>query len=128
MQYYEIPEKIKAQFHAWWNRENDTPLLSVYARGENYMNVSDVPQELEERWQNEEYLLESEKNKWSSTYCGGVAFPVYNPNLGPDILGACTGYNDIKFGEDTSWAIPKIEDLNDIDDIQLDEKTHGGKR
>lgn len=128
MQYYEIPEKIKAQFHAWWNMENDTPLLSVYARGENHMDVSDVPQELEERWRNEEYLLESEKNKWASTYCGGVAFPVYNPNLGPDILGACTGYNDIKFGEDTSWAIPKIEDLNDIDDIQLDENNPWWKK
>jgi hypothetical protein len=49
----------------------------------------------------------------------GETFPVYFPNLGPDVFAAFYGA-ELEFGEVTSWSIPLVETWEDIDDLRLD--------
>jgi hypothetical protein len=49
----------------------------------------------------------------------GETFPVYFPNLGPDVFAAFYGA-ELEFGEVTSWSVPLVETWDDIDDLQLD--------
>jgi hypothetical protein len=53
-----------------------------------------------------------------NTYFGGEALPIYNPNLGPDILGAILGC-ELGYGEDTSWAINFVEDFTSFPNLKL---------
>lgn len=49
----------------------------------------------------------------------GETFPVYFPNLGPDVYSAFYGV-ELEFGEVTSWSIPFVRDWDDIDKLKLD--------
>ncbi|MFC1997902.1 hypothetical protein ACFLXI_09940 [Chloroflexota bacterium] len=49
----------------------------------------------------------------------GDTFPVYFPNLGPEIFAAFYGA-EMEFGDVTSWSIPLVQTWDDIDDLQLD--------
>lgn len=88
---YEISESVKNRFFDWWNCKNETPLLSLHSKKTfpRVPCIPPVPKNLEDRWKNEKFLYRSQKFVQSNAYCIDVAFPIYNPNLGPDILGAC---------------------------------------
>lgn len=130
MKYYEIPEDKKNQFLAWWNHENEAPLLCIQARKTlpRVPCIPVFPRDLTERWENEKFLNKLQKFTSANTYYGGASVPVYNPNLGPDILGACTGYADIEYGKNTSWAHPKVTDWDEISEIKLDENNPWWKK
>lgn len=49
----------------------------------------------------------------------GETFPVYWPNLGPEVYAAFYG-SELIYGEVTAWSIPLLEDEGEIDRIQLD--------
>ena len=49
----------------------------------------------------------------------GETFPVYFPNLGPDVFAAFYGA-ELDFGEVTSWSVPLVETWDDIDKLQFD--------
>lgn len=49
----------------------------------------------------------------------GETFPVYFPNLGPDVYAAFYGA-ELEFGEVTSWSVPLVRDWDDIEKLQLD--------
>jgi len=49
----------------------------------------------------------------------GETFPVYFPNLGPDVYAAFYGAQLI-FGDVTSWSVPLVQDLEQVDRIKLD--------
>lgn len=49
----------------------------------------------------------------------GETFPVYFPNLGPDVYAAFYGAQLI-FGEVTSWSVPLVKDWTQVDDLRLD--------
>jgi hypothetical protein len=46
-------------------------------------------------------------------------FPVFFPNLGPDVYAAFYGARLI-FGEVTSWSIPLVKDWEQVDDLHFD--------
>ena len=46
-------------------------------------------------------------------------FPVFFPNLGPDVYAAFYGA-DLEFGEVTSWSIPLISEWDDVEKLKLD--------
>jgi hypothetical protein len=46
-------------------------------------------------------------------------FPVYFPNLGPEVYAAFYGAQ-LEFGEVTSWSAPMVKDWAQVDDLQLD--------
>ncbi len=49
----------------------------------------------------------------------GESFPVYFPNLGPDVYAAFYGA-PLQFGEVTSWSLPIIKDWEAMDQLRLD--------
>ena len=49
----------------------------------------------------------------------GETFPVYFPNLGPDVYAAFYGAQ-LEFGDVTSWSVPIVRDWNQIDQLKLD--------
>jgi hypothetical protein len=46
-------------------------------------------------------------------------FPVFFPNLGPDVYAAFYGA-ELEFGEVTSWSIPLVRKWDDVEELKLD--------
>ncbi len=68
-------------------------------------------------------LLDQALARAADTYFGGEAMPVFDPSLGPDAIAAFCG-GDLSWSEeteDTNWAVPFIEDWEQVLPLQLDE-------
>jgi hypothetical protein len=70
-----------------------------------------------EWWFDEEYQIERFVRQLEGKRFLGETFPLYWPNLGPNVFAACFGC-ELKFGEVTSWAEPILEDYSA--DVALD--------
>lgn len=107
MYYKENWEETKMKFMEYWARENhDRPLLQIRApkagASKKPFKEKSYPS-LKDRWFDIDYLLAKANYDFENTFFGAEAFPMYWPNLGPDILAAFYGI-DLEYGEDTSWA------------------------
>jgi hypothetical protein len=112
---------LRTRYLEYWKRENhDRPLISVTAAVENPKPWVPAPADLTERWENVDYIVTSARRGIENTYFGGEAVPVFNPNLGPDVLGAIAGC-DLVYGEGTSWALPCVEDWENHPPLVFDE-------
>ena len=49
----------------------------------------------------------------------GETFPVFFPNLGPDVYASFYGA-ELEFGEVTSWSIPLVREWTDAENLKLD--------
>jgi len=49
----------------------------------------------------------------------GETFPVFWPNLGPEVYAAFYGA-ELEFGEVTSWSVPLVRDWDEVEDLKLD--------
>jgi hypothetical protein len=49
----------------------------------------------------------------------GETFPIFFPNLGPDVYAAFYGA-ELIFGEVTSWSVPLIRNCDDVENLKLD--------
>jgi len=67
---------------------------------------------LKDRWLDAEYQVDSFLQSLEGRHFRGESFPVYWPNLGPDIYAAFFGC-ELDFGEVTSWSHPIIGDLSE---------------
>lgn len=114
--------RIQERYRAFWNRENETPLLWLCAprAHTDYSRAPRRPEKTEDRWLDFAYVIRSHRVWMENTYYGGDAYPNFMPNLGPDILGAICG-GDIAFGETTSWARPCVAEWEGHPDIVFDE-------
>ena len=121
MRYKEDWEKVKAKFIEYWAKENhDRPLIQVTAPRQEYKKKEiTIPEKLEERWTDTEYIIKSGREEMKATFYGAEAFPMIWPNLGPDIFGATFG-GDIIFEETTSYAKPFINDWSTLGKLEFD--------
>jgi hypothetical protein len=83
--------------------------------------VIPAPATIEARWTDLDYVVERQAEDIRCTYYGGEAFPLFNPNLGPDIFAAFLGA-PISFAEDTSWVDPIIEAWDPRPRLALDKE------
>ncbi|NSW89753.1 MAG: trimethylamine corrinoid protein 2 [Firmicutes bacterium] len=115
-------ELIEKRYIEYWEKENhDRPLISVCAPKEGYIPKEiKAPEKLVDRWMDIEYLIQNARERFSATYFGGEAFPNFCPNLGPDILGAILGWCDLEFGDNTSWAVHKLHNWEQIEKFEFD--------
>ncbi len=67
---------------------------------------------LKDRWLDAEYQVDTFLREIDGHTFRAESFPVYWPNLGPDIYAAFFGC-ELEFGEITSWSHPIIDDLTD---------------
>ena len=101
-------DQIQKNFKAFWKRENERPLVNITGIRDGYVpRAISAPSSLAAKWENPEYVLECTRESIRSTYWGGDSFPMFMPNLGPDIIGAILG-DDIIYGEGTSWSAHRM--------------------
>jgi hypothetical protein len=76
-------------------------------------------QEKEDWWFNVELQVDLFERSFAGHRFYGETFPVFFPNLGPDVYAAFYGAPLI-FGDVTSWSEPLVQDWAQINDIHLD--------
>jgi len=75
--------------------------------------------DLRSKWFDVEFQVESYMESLRSQNFFAETFPVYWPNLGPNVYAAFMGA-PLVFDEYTSWADPCLENLNDAGDLRVD--------
>ena len=84
-------ERIKEHYTAWWNYEVlDKITLLVTAPRENYQQNKATIGTQEDRL-NKKKVIDLAEREIQGTFYGGLAFPQYWPNFGPDIFSAYMG-------------------------------------
>jgi len=66
---------------------------------------------LKDKWFDEEYQIEYFLNQVRGKHYLGETFPVYWPNLGPNVFAALYGCS-LEFADVTSWAMPILSDYD----------------
>ncbi|MDD4366077.1 MAG: hypothetical protein PHV38_00200 [Eubacteriales bacterium] len=118
-------DTAKDNYKAWWEHEYfGRCLLLVTAPTNQYGNRTSppvVPDKVEDRWLDLEYLTQLNEYNMSHVFYGCEAFPIWNPGYpGCDTHAAYLGA-EIVLGEDTGWQKPFIdcEIISDYDYHQL---------
>ncbi|KPJ63100.1 MAG: hypothetical protein AMS15_01740 [Planctomycetes bacterium DG_23] len=112
-------EKIRKRFDAFWEREIiDRPLISIKApRKDSKESPLPIPDTLEKRWTDLDYILNKMRFSLENTLFLGDAIPFYMPNIGPDSFTAYLG-GDLKFlDERTSWVEAFLQNLAEYEPI-----------
>lgn len=78
-------------------------------------------EEKKDRWFNVELQFNLFLNSIENKFFHAETFPVYFPNLGPEVYAAFYGA-ELEFGDVTSWSIPLVREWEDIEKIKLDMK------
>ncbi len=102
------------RFAAWWVGELiDRPPVSLYVTPQReYHGPLKQHASLRERWMDVEFVVDS-AIAWMEcqTYVGD-SFPIYWPNLGPEITATLFGC-ELEFSESTSWSKPVVHEPED---------------
>lgn len=112
---------ILERYGQFWNRANeDRPLVYLFGPG-NKRTIEKAAHHatLKDAWMDTEYQLKITREAIENTFYLGEAYPMMNPNLGPDFIGAVCGC-DLEFGNRTSWAEPCITDYEEFPPITFD--------
>jgi hypothetical protein len=111
MQYKDDWQDAQARLLAWWRGEVlDRACIQVTApRAGVTPRPIPAPDTIDACWTDIDYVVAGQGERIRRTYYGGEAFPLFNPNLGPDIFAAFLGA-PLHFAPDTSWADPIIHD------------------
>jgi len=110
-------DRAVERLEAWWHGEVlDRPCVQMHvARPGTHRPFPEKKHAtLRERWMDVEYQVESCLRSCERTYYVGEAFPVYVPNLGPDVCATLFGC-ELIFAPGTSWVEPIVRDWEDFD-------------
>lgn len=104
-------EETKERFKAWWAHEDfGRCALSVVAPkdGRRDMPPPPLPEKVEDRWLNFDYLHAINEYRMSRTYFGGEALPKFTPGYpGWDFIPAYLGAQ-VDLAEETGWVHPML--------------------
>ena len=76
--------------------------------------------DLESRWFDARYQVEHYLSCLEASSYLGETFPVFYPNLGPNVFAAMLG-GQLTFGEATSWIKPSVETMEEAARVRFDE-------
>ncbi|MBD3181381.1 hypothetical protein GF312_03755 [Candidatus Poribacteria bacterium] len=112
-------EQIKKRFDAFWNKEIiDRPMVAITApRRERKQIDFSIPDTIEARWTDIEYILKRTDLNLSNTAYYGDAIPSFWPNIGPDSFTAYLGGEIVFKDNHTSWVKSFVEDISDYDPV-----------
>ena len=109
-------EACLERVYAWYEGELlDRPPVRFSRHNEEYERrdaSGRVWPSLKDRWFDAEYQLEAFLSNLRKKSFLGETFPVYWPNLGPNVLAASYGC-PYTFGEVTAWTEPILSDLSE---------------
>jgi hypothetical protein len=74
---------------------------------------------LRDRWFDAEFQVETFVRSIRGKTFQGETFPVFWPNLGPEVYAAFYGA-ELEYGDVTSWSIPAVRDWDDMARLKLD--------
>ena len=108
-------DKIQQRFDAFWHREIlDRPMVAIHApRKQRKAPDFPVPDTIEAKWTDIEYILNRLELRFENTLYLGDAIPSFWPNIGPDSFTAYLGGELTFKDENTSWVRPFVEDISD---------------
>ena len=78
---------------------------------------------LEERWFDAEYQVDAFEKAITNRIFHGETFPVFWPNLGPNVYSAFYG-GELKFDEVTSWYEPVVGEPDDLSGLNEDYRSN----
>lgn len=117
-------DRCMDRIYAWFNQQIvDRAPIRFSAHNAEYGDVVDLPgytwKNLKERWWNTEYQIELFEYKLSHSTFNAETFPVFWPNLGPEVYAAFYGA-ELEYRDVTSYAIPYLTNWDQMDGIAID--------
>ncbi len=117
-------EMAMKRIYAWYDCEIiDRVPVRFLSSGSSVEQVNIEVQrshdEQKKRWFESERLVDEYIKAIEGKVFYGENFPVFNPNLGPDVYAAFYGA-ELTFGETTSWSHPVVHDWADMETLKLD--------
>ncbi len=113
-----------AKYEAFWNRENTDRCVLNFRGPKANATPFRRPKNLEEKWLDENYVLDNFRHYRENTAFVAEAVPSLFTNLGPGCLSACIGGN-YDLADGTVWLDrrPVIDDWEDMPKIEFDENS-----
>jgi hypothetical protein len=108
--------------YAWFEGEIiDRPPVRFVAHNAfvEQANTAYPSKNLKDRWFDEEFQVETFLQSIEGRRLHGETFPVFWPNLGPEVYAAFFG-STLEYGEVTSWSIPLVREWDDMSGLKLD--------
>ncbi len=104
------------RIEAWYHQAIiDRPPVRFTRHNAEYEIIDDADRSrwpnLKARWFDEEYQIERFLRQLQRQRYLGETFPIFWPNLGPNVFAGCYGCH-LEFGEVTSWAEPMLADYD----------------
>ncbi len=117
-------EQAMERIYAWYDQQIiDRPPIRFSAHnaeyGEEHSLTNYKWNNLKERWWNTQYQIELFEYEMEQSVYNAETFPIYWPNLGPEVYTAFYGV-ELEYKEVTSYSKPFIQDWSQLDDIKLD--------
>ncbi len=112
------------RIHAWFEGEVlDRPPVRFTAHNADFQRAHRTAgrmwPDLRSRWFDAEYQIDYYRASIEGQRFLGETFPVFWPNLGPEVVAAFYGA-ELIFGEVTSWSRPLVLEWDQMEDLRLD--------
>jgi hypothetical protein len=110
--------------YAWYEGEIIDRVPVRFMAHNAVFNLGDTegkrpPEEQKQRWFEVERRVEEYAKSIEGKTFRGETFPMFDPNLGPDVYAAFYGA-ELTFGEVTSWSHPIVHEWEDMQKLKLD--------
>ncbi len=117
-------DECMKRIYAWYNQEIiDRAPIRFAAHNAEYSEAHVMKgrswANLKERWWDTDYQLELFEHHLGNSVFNAETFPVFWPNLGPEVYTAFYGV-ELEYKEVTSYAKPNITDWSQLNSIRLD--------
>ena len=115
-------DRAMQRVYAWYEKEIiDRPPVRFMAHNAfvEEANVAYPSGNLKDRWFDEEFQVDTFLNSIEGQRFHGETFPVFWPNLGPEVYAAFYGA-ELEYGEVTSWSKPLVQTWDDVAKLKLD--------
>jgi hypothetical protein len=80
-----------------------------------------------DRWFDADYQVETFARSLVGRTFHGETFPIYYPNLGPEVYAALYG-SELEYGDHTSWSKPVVREWADAERLRLDLNNAYGRK
>ena len=111
------------RIYAWYEGEIvDRPPVRFSAHNEEYDVIDDSKNRwltLKDRWMDTAYQVDSYIESIQNKRFLGETFPIFWPNLGPNVYAAFYG-SQMTFGEVTTWIEHYVDDYCKVDEMSFD--------
>ena len=118
-------EACMERVYAWYNHQvlDRVPVrFSAHNAEYNTVDRADRWPTLKDRWFDAEYQVDKYLNSIRGKKFLGESFPVYWPNLGPNVYPCMLG-GEVEFGDVTTWARHTLHDYSEASRYRFDPRS-----